>query len=153
MTNIGRLDNRDIQLINQRYAAYMAAADKDHQLAIQWMLVRRGLLTAALITMACVPSFWWNRTNKLWRHSQILQDPENAVLLDTINPNSAPWYSLAMLPAIGPARAHAIVAYRRNIITNNQQGQTFGSPQDLDNVPSIGPSTIEACQPYLSFDP
>ena len=142
-----------MQLINQRYAGYAAAAKAEHKLALRWMMVRRGIITATILTIACAPSFWQNRTAVAWYCDQSFQDPENAILLDTINPNDAPWFSLVSLPTIGPARAHAIVAYRQQISSDNQQRRAFSCPQDLDNVPSIGPATIGACRTYLSCTP
>jgi hypothetical protein len=71
---------------------------------------------------------------------------------DTINPNDASPASLARLPRIGPARARAIVSYRRQVIEGRVQGPAFSRAEDLRGVTGIGPATIEAVRPWLSFE-
>jgi len=71
---------------------------------------------------------------------------------DTINPNDASPASLARLPRIGPARARAIVSYRSRFSEGGDQRPVFGRAEDLRGVTGIGPATIEAVRPWLSFD-
>jgi hypothetical protein len=71
---------------------------------------------------------------------------------DTINPNNASPTSLARLPRIGPARAREIVSYRSQSSERAHPGPVFGRPEDLRKVSGIGPATVEAVRPWLSFD-
>ena len=70
-------------------------------------------------------------------------------LLDTINPNTASAASLVRLPGIGPARAAAIIEYRKNF---GKDTPAFACPADLDKISGIGPKTIEKMEPWLSFE-
>jgi len=71
---------------------------------------------------------------------------------DRVNPNDAPPASLARLPRIGPARAREIVSYRRQFVEQAGQRVAFSRVEDLREVTGIGPATIEAIRPWLSFD-
>ena len=71
---------------------------------------------------------------------------------DTINPNDASPASLARLPRIGPARAREIVSYRSQFSQRAGQGPVFSRAEDLRGVTGIGPATVEAVRPWLSFD-
>jgi competence ComEA-like helix-hairpin-helix protein len=70
----------------------------------------------------------------------------------TVNPNTASASSLARLPGIGWSRAQAIVAHRKQFGVAHEAETAFQSPQDLLEVPRIGPKTVEAISPWLSFD-
>src|SRR5262245_38906619 len=59
-----------------------------------------------------------------------------------IDPNVATLEELEGLPGIGPARAAAIVAQRR------ERGR-FRRLEDLLEVPGIGDKTLERLRPYL----
>lgn len=71
---------------------------------------------------------------------------------DTINPNDASCASLARLPKIGPVRARAIVSYRSRFAERNDARPVFERAEDLQGVTGIGPATVEAVRPWLSFD-
>ncbi len=71
---------------------------------------------------------------------------------DAINPNDASCASLARLPRIGPVRARAIVSYRSRFAEKNGARPVFGRAEDLQEVTGIGPATVEAVRPWLSFD-
>jgi len=71
---------------------------------------------------------------------------------DTINPNDASPASLSRLPSIGPARAKEIVSYRNQSRGRVAHGPVFGGADDLGSISGIGPATIEAIRPWLSFD-
>jgi competence ComEA-like helix-hairpin-helix protein len=72
---------------------------------------------------------------------------------DRVNPNYASSVSLARLPRIGPARAQEIVSYRRRFTEQAGQSLVFKRVEDLQRIKGIGPATIEAVRPWLSFDP
>ena len=63
---------------------------------------------------------------------------------EKINPNTASVASMRRFPMIGPARAAAIVEYRR---LNGPA--PFRTPQDLMKVRVIGPRTVELVAPLL----
>jgi len=65
---------------------------------------------------------------------------------ERINPNLAPVHSLVRLPAIGPARAKAIIAHRKA-----HGPRAFRWVGDLAPVKGIGPATLAAVAPYLSL--
>ena len=68
-----------------------------------------------------------------------------------LDPNVAAWYDLARLPEMGEKTARAIVAFRQQ-----QQARgvprPFARPEDLANVPGIGPKTVEIMWRYLKFE-
>jgi competence protein ComEA len=61
-----------------------------------------------------------------------------------INVNTATAEDLARLPQIGPSLAQRIVEYR------TAHGP-FRALQDLDAVPGLGPKTLQAIAPFVSF--
>jgi len=71
---------------------------------------------------------------------------------ERINPNIAPSASLGRLPGIGPARARAIIEYRRQCIEHSPDRPAFSSSQDLQKIAGIGPATVATILPWLSFD-
>lgn len=56
-----------------------------------------------------------------------------------INVNTATGTELESLPAIGPAKAQAIIANR-----------PYATVDELDRVPGIGPATLEQIRPYVT---
>jgi competence ComEA-like helix-hairpin-helix protein len=71
-----------------------------------------------------------------------------ALAAENIDPNTASAASLRRLPNIGPVKARAIVAYRRE-----HGPRPFPSPNDLARVHGIGPGIVEAVRPYLPPPP
>lgn len=82
----------------------------------------------------------------------------------SVDPNTASWYELTVLPRVGPATARAIVAYRVQWQDAAAQARPHGStaphrrpptvyqaPADLTKVGGIGPKTVERIAPYLRF--
>ena len=65
---------------------------------------------------------------------------------DRIDPNTASEASMLRLSGIGPARARAIVEYRRSHGPN-----AFRTAGDLIGVRGIGPGTIHRIEPDLSL--
>ena len=63
---------------------------------------------------------------------------------EKLDPNTAPAVQLRRLPGVGPTRAAAIVAERLS-------GGPFLSHLDMIRVPGIGPRTVEALKPHLTF--
>jgi DNA uptake protein ComE-like DNA-binding protein len=79
-------------------------------------------------------------------------DHRSLAIEDTINPNGASPASLGRLPGIGPARARAIVDYRRQWLEHDPDSPAFSRPQDLQKIAGIGPATVATIRPWLSFD-
>ena len=69
--------------------------------------------------------------------------------LSTLDPNTAPWWELTVLPGIGEHRARAIVAYRE--AAEDVTLTAFRSANDLAQVRGIGPRTVERIRPHLRF--
>ena len=65
-----------------------------------------------------------------------------------INPNTADADELRLLPGIGPKIASNIIAYRDQAVT----ARPFRSAEDLDDVPRIGPITVDKLREHLRFD-
>jgi competence protein ComEA len=66
-----------------------------------------------------------------------------------VNPNTVGLPALLALPGIGPAKARAIVDFRRR---QAGPGPVFVGPSDLTAVPGIGPVTVQRMAPYLCFE-
>lgn len=62
-----------------------------------------------------------------------------------VDVNTATLEELVALPNIGPVTAQRIIEYR-------EQASPFSTLADLDQVPGIGPSTLEALQDFVRFD-
>jgi len=83
------------------------------------------------------------------RHSATTRPADPAPpALASINPNTAPWWELMVLPDIGEATARKIVDYRDS---HADPMPVFKSPADLEPVPGIGPKTIQSVSPFLRF--
>lgn len=65
-----------------------------------------------------------------------------------LNPNTASPSELALLPGIGPKLAENIATFR----AESPHQPAFERAEDLDRVPRVGPTLIEAVRPYLTFD-
>jgi len=65
---------------------------------------------------------------------------------EKINPNLADLASLVRLPRIGPAKAAAIIAYRKA-----HGPVAFRSAGDLESIKGIGPATVKEIAPHLSL--
>lgn len=71
-------------------------------------------------------------------------------LADRIDPNTADWTSLAVLPGLGEKRAKEIIAFRDRRRAAGEQ-QPFQRPADLGKIKGIGPSLVKQLEPYLLF--
>lgn len=69
--------------------------------------------------------------------------PQAALRFD---PNTAPEADLALIPHLGPKRAHALVTYRSATTSS-----PFLTPADLERVKGIGPATARKISPFLTF--
>lgn len=72
----------------------------------------------------------------------------------TINPNTAPWWELTILPRIGESTARKIIRYRESVRRISPDGDeivAFGCAADLARVRGIGPKTLLRIGHYLDF--
>jgi predicted DNA-binding helix-hairpin-helix protein len=70
----------------------------------------------------------------------------------TVDPNTAPWWELTVLPQIGEVTAKKIVAYRVAAASSRSEASPiFRRAADLEQVPGIGPKTARRIAPYLRF--
>jgi len=75
------------------------------------------------------------------------RDPEPATIpAQRIDVNSAPAARLRLLEGVGPTLAARIIADRA-------ENGAYGSLEDLDRVPRIGPRTLLGIAPDVSFGP
>lgn len=70
-----------------------------------------------------------------------------------IDPESATWAELALLPGLGESAATKIVAYRETWHARQPSSRIFGSPQDLQKVSGIGDKTVRRIRSFLRFTP
>jgi competence ComEA-like helix-hairpin-helix protein len=84
--------------------------------------------------------------------SLLNSQPFNLQIDKRINPNEASVHSLARLPGIGDAKAHAIVAYRQNIKRGDSDLIVFRNCNDLQRVKGIGPKTVQNVEKWLCFE-
>jgi competence protein ComEA len=77
-----------------------------------------GLISVLLLILVWLPALWAEESQK-------------------ININTAPADELMILKGIGVKKAKAIIEFREN-------NGPFEQPEDLINVPGIGPKTFEA---------
>ena len=67
-----------------------------------------------------------------------------------IDPNTAAWWELSSLPQIGVGLAKDIVAYRDK--ARDAAARPFRRAADLEDVPGIGPITVQRIAKHLRFD-
>lgn len=75
----------------------------------------------------------------------ITDDAELRKTLFPLNVNLATKKELQFLPTVGPGRADAIIKYRESV-------GFFTSLNDLDDIPGIGPATLEKLAPLVVFE-
>ena len=94
---------------------------------------------------------------RLWFTPQYVADPQPsqgpraAELQDKLDPNTADFQTLALLPNLGEKRAREIVAYRSEFLRARPDKIPFQSPDDLLKVKGLGVSAVESLTPHLIF--
>lgn len=69
-----------------------------------------------------------------------------------VDPNTAPWWELTVLPRIGEVTAKKIVTYRVAAASSRPEASpVFRRAADLERVPGIGPKTVQRIGPFLTF--
>lgn len=140
------------------------SAHRDGLIAGDKALLLRRQVWAALVLL------WFSGGLAWWRASAAWPDAASLATAQTkIDPNSAPWWELSLLPQIGDSLAREIERHRAAAISNlaepinvpsAQRGTAdgsptivFGSAADLDKVRGIGPKTVQRLAPHLRFPP
>ena len=94
---------------------------------------------------------------RAYTNPQFISDPQIQAgaraneLVDKLDPNSASWQELAVLPQLGEKRAKEIVAYREEFVRAGRGTVAFQSADDLLKIKGIGVSMVENLSPYLKF--
>ncbi|MBI9018899.1 MAG: helix-hairpin-helix domain-containing protein [Phycisphaerae bacterium] len=100
-----------------------------------------------LICLLCISSLY-----TIWSSGYPSDDSSLESQIDNrINPNVADWASLSRLPDVGRQTADAIIRYRNDYVSKNND-KAFQKLDDLANVKGIGPKTLEKLEQYLKFD-
>lgn len=68
-----------------------------------------------------------------------------AAIVGVVNVNSATAEELALLPGVGPAKAQAILEYRK-------EHGAFKRVEDLGEVKGIGDKALERIRPHVALD-
>lgn len=114
-------------------------------------LKRQHLVFIMVLSLLVVVFFWHYFQDQIFVGNDLTIDAKVAVSSPLIiNPNTATWEELSLLPGIGPAKAKDIVKFRQQFQTS-PNSQTFQSAEDLTRITGIGPKTAEAMKPYLIF--
>lgn len=67
-----------------------------------------------------------------------------------IDPNTAPWWELSLLPRVGYATAQAVIDHRASLAADERKpGPSFKTANDLQAVRGIGPKTAQRIKPFL----
>ncbi len=96
---------------------------------------------------------------RYWMNPLDITDPQNAPgtrageLASRLDPNTADWPSLAVIPGMGEKRARGIVEYRTQFLVQHPDQKAFSCPDDLQAVKGIGPATVSNIEKYLLFPP
>ena len=101
-------------------------------------------------------ALWLIMLHTIWNGPERSASPtvEHLPALSAVNPNTAPWWELAMLRRVGFGLAHEIVDYRRSVAAVrglNYDPPAFWHPSDLQKIRGIGPKTIAVIADELCF--
>lgn len=107
----------------------------------QYRIPDRAMILADLISVLVMGGLFLNV-------SWVNRSTEHPLLASRVNPNTADLPTLMTLPNIGPARATAIVEYRRQ---HSSERWVFHCVEDLQAVPGIGPKISEDLRPWTEF--
>jgi len=118
---------------------------------VLWSPTQRGVLIAFVLILSTILLLRLARdrmyvSNPPPPHADRYDD-----LADRIDPNTASWQELAVLPQIGEKRAKEIIAYREAFVAQPPNRIPFTRSEDLMRVKGIGPAMIETLRPHLAF--
>jgi hypothetical protein len=116
-----------------------------------WTPAQRGVLIAFVLILCIVLLLRLARDRMYVSNPPPPRAERYDDLADRIDPNTATWEELAVLPQIGEKRAREIIAYREAFVVRQPNAVPFARPQDLMRVNGIGPAMIETLRPHLAF--
>ena len=116
-----------------------------------WSPAQRGVLIAFVLIVATFLLLLLARDRMYVSNPPPAHGERFDELADRIDPNTATWQELAVLPQIGEMRAKEIVAFRETAVARRPNTMPFTRPQDLMRVKGIGPAMIETLRPHLIF--
>lgn len=138
-----------------------AAPEKDRQTAVApgagepepwgWTRTQRiGLGTLLFLLLCILVVQWIRRPEALDDHLVVLQG-RRVTLPTRMDVNTATAEELARIPHLGEKLAANIVAYREARKGLTPDGLVFHQPEDLEKVPRVGKSLVQAIAGYLHF--
>jgi DNA uptake protein ComE-like DNA-binding protein len=132
-------------------ALAIVSSEHEQQTPMPWTLSQR--LALSLIVAALMALGAWRYVHNPVYVPEPLSGPGARAdeLLTRLDPNTAPWRTLAALPGLGDKRAQAIAAYRDAFQQTHPDDPAFRSPADLMKIKGIGPATTQNLEPYLTF--
>ena len=98
-----------------------------------------------LLALSAAAALFFTRHRQLAASHLEINQNDQALYTLKIDPNSATWQELALLPDIGEHKAKAIIAYR-------EQNGPFANPASLKAVDGIGDKTLEKIASLLQFE-
>jgi len=116
-----------------------------------WTEKQRVALAAILIGVTVLLGVRYSFNRSQIANPQPTTGARAAELMDRVDPNTAEWHDLAALPQIGPAVARRIVEEREAFAAANPGVLPYRTLEDLSRVKGVGPATLEALEPYLTF--
>jgi len=118
-----------------------------------WSHTQRGVLIAFILILSSTLLLFLAHDRMYVSNPPPSRGERYDDLASRIDPNTATWQELAVLPAIGEKRAKDIIAYREASVARQSNSLAFARPQDLMEVKGIGPAMIETLRPHLTFPP
>lgn len=119
-----------------------------------WTRSQRGVLSGLLACLIALTAYQIV-TDRLYIPQRgpipAGQLPGMAPVADRLDPNTATWEALAIIPGMGESRAKAIVAHRAAWTAQHPDQVAFQRPQDLMRVKDIGEITMHALERWLVF--
>lgn len=115
-----------------------------------WTQAQRSAI-AGIVLIIVVALLCRRMLNPITIPDPLPDEPIRADLADHLDPNTATWQELAVIPYLGEKRAKAIVDWRDKWIAAHPGKRAFVSPTDLQHVKGIGPATASNMAPYLYF--
>ena len=118
---------------------------------VLWSPTQRGVLIAFVLILSTILLLRLARDRMYVSNPPPPRAQRYDDLADRIDPNTATWQELAVLPQIGEKRAKEIIAYREAFVAGKPDAAAFTRPQDLMAVKGIGPAMVETLRPHLTF--
>ena len=116
-----------------------------------WTAAQRGVLIALLICLLLYLTVRRILNPVYVSDPQPLSPPRANELQDRIDPNTADWQTLAVLPLIGEKRAKDIIAFRQDFSAAHPGQFPFAKLTDLLQIRGVGQATITQLEPFLIF--